>query len=383
MKIIIGGDLYFGKRLETKAINRPESLFSKDIFYEIKGADFSMINLESPLTNKNDRHKILKTGPNLKANPECVKTLKYLDIDLVTLANNHIFDFGQQGLNDTLNICKENKISTVGAGENLKQAKKIFYKKHKDITVAIINIAENEWGSASFVKGGANPLDLINNTRDIIEAKNKADFVFVIVHGGHEFYKYPSPRMKKLYRYFAEMGADLVVGHHTHCYSGFETYKKVPIYYSLGNFLFDSNTEFSGWYEGFLLSIEVVKGEVIKTKAIPYKQCKDGDIGVSLLTDFNFFNENIKRINKVISDDELLEKKYEKYIDKYQNMVLAFFSNDNLFDFWKMRGIIRKLNLSRKFLRNKQLKSILNYVRCESHRDLTFSVLTKYLNDNK
>lgn len=383
MKITIGGDVFLGRRVETKAINSPEALFSKEIYNEIKGSDFSMINLESPLTYKSDEHKILKTGPNLKANPKTVNTLKYLDVDLVTLANNHIFDYGQQGLDDTISICKENNINTIGAGKNLKQAKKIFYKKHEDAIVAIINIAENEWGNASSMKGGANPLDLIDNTLDIIDAKKKADFVFVIVHGGHEFYKYPSPRMKKLYRYFAELGADLVVGHHTHCYSGYEIFNEVPIYYSLGNFLFDSDTDFPGWYEGFLLNVNVVKGEKIKTELLPYWQCNDENTSVNLLSEIEVFNEDIKRINNVISDDKLLDVEYEKFIRKNENTVLSFFSNDNLFSFWKMRGLIRKMNLSRKFLRKKQLKSILNYVRCESHRDITFSVLEKYLNNTK
>ena len=383
MKITIGGDVFLGRRVETKAINSPESLFSKDLLDLLRQSDFSIINLESPLTEISDEHMILKTGPNLKANPKSINALKYLGIDLVTLANNHIFDYGQEGLDNTLKFCKENEISTVGAGENLKQAKNIFYKKHEDAIVAIINIAENEWGNASNLKGGANPLDLIDNSLDIMEAKKNADFVFVIIHGGHELYKYPSPRMKRLYRYFAELGADLVVGHHTHCYSGYEIYNKVPIYYSLGNLLFDSDTDFVGWYEGFLLNVQVVKGKGITTELVPYNQCIDKSISVNLLSEVVAFNEDIKRINKVISDDELLDVEYEKFITKNENAILFFFSNDNIFDFWKIRGLIRRMKLSRKFLRKNQLKSILNYVRCESHRDLTFSVLEKYLNNTK
>ena len=67
---------------------------------------------------------------------------------------------------------------------------------------------------------GANPIDIIDNAAQIKKAKKECDFVIVIAHGGHEYYNLPSPRMQKLYRFFAENGADIVIGHHTHCVSG-------------------------------------------------------------------------------------------------------------------------------------------------------------------
>jgi poly-gamma-glutamate capsule biosynthesis protein CapA/YwtB (metallophosphatase superfamily) len=76
-------------------------------------------------------------------------------------------------------------------------------------------------------------MDIIDNANQIKEAKATHDKVIVIVHGGHEYYNLPSPRMQKQYRFYADQGADFVVGHHTHCISGYEVYNGVPIYYSL------------------------------------------------------------------------------------------------------------------------------------------------------
>src|SRR5690606_25591800 len=125
-----------------------------------------------------------------------------LKVDLVTLANNHILDYNNEGVLDTVEFCKKNKLETVGAGSDLINASKTFYLNIKKRTIAIINFAENEWASASKNSAGANPMDIVDNVTQIKEAKSNSDFVFVIVHGGHEYYNLPSPRMKKQYRFY-------------------------------------------------------------------------------------------------------------------------------------------------------------------------------------
>ena len=109
------------------------------------------------------------------------------------------------------------------------------------MNIFIFNFCENEWSIAESDNPGANPMDIIDNANQIKYARELADYVIVIVHGGHEYYNLPSPRMQKQYRFYADQGADIVVGHHTHCISGNEVYKGVPIYYSLGNFIFTKN----------------------------------------------------------------------------------------------------------------------------------------------
>ena len=95
--------------------------------------------------------------------------------------------------------------------------------------IAILNFCENEWSIAEDDSPGANPMDIIDNTNHIREAKASHDKVIVIVHGGHEYYNLPSPRMQKQYRFYADQDADIVVGHNTHCISGSEMYKGVEL----------------------------------------------------------------------------------------------------------------------------------------------------------
>lgn len=208
MKILITGDLVINREyIKSNISDAVISLFNQ--------SDLNIVNLEAPVTNSTS--KILKTGPHLKSDKDStLDILKALDIDVVTLANNHVMDYDEEGVANTLEFCKENNINTVGAGMNLREASQTLYLDSDEGKIAIINFAENEWASATDETAGAHPMDIIDNAKQIKNAKEKADFVFVIVHGGHEYYNLPSPRMQKQYRFYAEQGADIVVGHHTH-----------------------------------------------------------------------------------------------------------------------------------------------------------------------
>src|SRR5690554_3036512 len=252
--ILIAGDLVIDQAYKTSNIN-------SNVVDLFNNSDLNIVNLEAPVTASNS--KIIKTGPHLKSNEKStLEVLKALRIDAVTLANNHLLDYDEKGVKDTLEFCENNKIQTVGAGMNLKEASKTKYFDTKEGKIALVNFAENEWSSATEETAGANPMDIIDNTNQIKEAKKNADFVFVIIHGGHEYYNLPSPRMQKQYRFYAEQGADIVIGHHTHCISGNEIHAGVPIYYSLGNFLFTSSSTYEDWYVGLVLEININKGKL-------------------------------------------------------------------------------------------------------------------------
>lgn len=380
IKLNIAGDLFLGGRLELLAKKKPESLFDTKVIKLFSDSDFNILNLESPLTNAGDEHKILKTGPNLKASPNTIGALDSLKTNLVTLANNHIYDYGDKGLSDTLGLCKKHNISTVGAELTLNKASKIFIKKINQFTIGVVNIAENEWGNANDNHGGANPMNIIANTISIKEAKNLADIVILIIHGGHEYYHYPSPRMVEQYRFYAEQGASIIIGHHSHFISGYEIFKGIPIFYGLGNFLFDSTTQLKGWYEGILLNIQINPQKGITWDLHPYKQCK-GNLKVELLEGeekLEIENE-ISIINSVIADPEKLKEKFNALVEIQKKYILSVFSTSYFLNQRYFRSAIQRLGLNRFFLRRIQLKSILNYSRCEAHKDITFQVILNYL----
>jgi poly-gamma-glutamate capsule biosynthesis protein CapA/YwtB (metallophosphatase superfamily) len=202
INIIVTGDFYGGNRIEKLIKEEKYADLYNDFITNIQNAEIAIANLESTLTNCNK--PIVKTGPALKSSPNTIYALKHAGFNLLTLANNHIMDYGEKGLADTIQLCRKNNISTIGAGSNLNEASKFFYQEVKGIKLAFLNFTENEWSTTNGKEPGANPLNPIINHYAIKIAKEKADFVFVIVHGGHEMYELPSPRMKETYRFFID-----------------------------------------------------------------------------------------------------------------------------------------------------------------------------------
>jgi hypothetical protein len=238
-----------------------------DIF---KKGDLNITNLESPLTDSSD--KIRKSGPHIKSSPRNTSLLKELDIGLVTIANNHIMDFGETGLNDTIKTLSENSVLYVGAGSNLDEAQRPAYNDIKGLRLAVLNFTAHEFSIANSEQPGANPIDVIENYKQIISAKTTSDFQIVIVHTGIEHYGYPSPSTQKLFRFYASLGVSAVVGHHSHCINGYEIYKSVPIFYGLGNFIFEGKGYPSTWQEGLLLQLTLTPGMETGFKSFAFVQ---------------------------------------------------------------------------------------------------------------
>ncbi len=230
INILIAGDFAPCRSIEDAYNSGKRNFYDSHILELLHNKDLSLVNLELPLTRVDT--PIPKVGPNIKARHELIELVTEARFDIACLANNHIYDHGEQGLQDTLDVCEKNGIITVGAGSTLAEAQRILYRTVKSRTVAVVNFAENEFCNASLKQGGANPMDLIDNVHQIQDARRNAEIVLVIVHGGHEHYHYPSPRMVKQYRYYVENGADAVVSHHTHCIGPYEIYEGKPIIYS-------------------------------------------------------------------------------------------------------------------------------------------------------
>lgn len=369
IKILITGDFYPGNRIEHEIKEKKYEEIFNDFLPVIKSCAIAVTNLEAPLTN--NKKSITKTGPAIRGIPETGRALRYAGFNLVTLANNHIMDFGEQGLKDTLDILKQNSIEYIGAGENIGEASKILIKKINDKKIAFLNFAENEFSTTNGNFPGANPLDLISNYKLIQEAKDNADYIFVIVHGGHELYNLPSPEMKRRYRFFIDAGASAVIGHHTHCFSGYEIYKNAPIFYSLGNFLFDNGkADHSSWNEGF--AVQFLLSDNLKFKLIPYYQ-NNQNSGLRLLNDDQekqFFNK-VEVLNKKIADDNVLRSEFEKFILQRKNLYSSYLEpyKNRYLHFLRNRGLFPSL------LSYSKKKLLLNLIRCESHREAVIELL--------
>lgn len=376
INILVGGDFVPAKKTEDIAINNPRSLWGDSIEL-FKQSDLAIVNLEAPLTTATA--PIIKTGPNLKLSPNCINALTCANINAVTLSNNHIRDHGCQGVKDTLTTCENNNIDTVGAGKNSDEASKTLFKTIKNKKIAIINFSENEWASSTDRRFGANPMDLIDNVRRIKEAKEQAEFILVIIHGGHEYYQYPSPRMVKQYQFYAEQGASMIIGHHPHCVSGYEIYNDVPIFYSLGNLFFPSKRDSHEWHQGMLLSIDINNSEQLRWRLIAYEHNKKG-AHISLLKNEakRLFFLRLNEINRTIASTKSLNRLWKNYSQEQEKELLSLLIPSPL-----LGKIIRKFNIKLPKYFIKPFAVILNQFRCEAHNDLTISALEHFVDKNK
>lgn len=202
-------------------------------------SDFVIGNLESPLLNNG------RAVPNkcvLRASPQWVKVLNSAGINLVSLANNHIMDFGPDGLFSTIEALKKIGISFLGAGINLDSACSPCYvtlKKQRIAFLARTSVMVASPCYASQKTPGVAYLDINETKATIKECKRYADTVALIVHWGVEHYSYPTPSQRQLAQELVEAGANLIIGHHPHVLQGTEKIGNGIVCYSLGNFFFN------------------------------------------------------------------------------------------------------------------------------------------------
>ena len=364
MKILVAGDFCPRERVEVYADAENYSAVLSEAKTVVEKYDYSIVNFECPVVTENAK-PIEKQGPNLKASFNGLKAIRYTGFNCVTLANNHFYDFGETGVVDTLSALDELNIDFCGGGKDIYQASKILYKEISGEQLAIINCCEHEFSIASEQRGGSNPLNPIQQFYDIQEARKNADYVLVIVHGGHEFYQLPSVRMQETYRFFIDSGADAVVNHHQHCFSGFEVYNGKPIFYGLGNFLFDTKpVKVNGtWNYGYMVGL-TFSTMGVSSDIIPYEQCSER-AEVKLLPQ-DTFDEKFKELNSLIADKNALKKEMEEYYSQ-TCFDLGHSILEPIKHHYYLAALKKKLVPS--FISKKVKLRAENFICCESHRD--------------
>ena len=372
ISILITGDFCPINRVEKLAINKQYALVFNDFLSVFEGNDLNVTDMECPLSTSSYRLK--KTGPHQFAHPDCIKLLSYAKIDVVAMANNHILDLGEEGVISTLDLCRKENIETIGVGRNSQDARAYLKKDIKGKTVAVLNFSDNEFITTPQGNAQANPVSPIRNFYDIQKAKKECDFVILIIHAGNEFYHLPSPRTKELYRYYVDAGANAVIAHHTHCFSGYEVYKDSPIFYGLGNFIYDDPTKKNtDWNEGYVVKLNL--NQKINFEIIPLRQ--GGEMpGVFKLSnkERDVFTQKIESLSSVIANDLELEKSFAVYCQSVENMYNAF-----LEPYWgRYIHKLKSLGLFPQLLNKRKRLLYLNLIRCDSHRDVLLRMLEKF-----
>lgn len=372
IKILITGDLCPINRIEELTVKKDFKSVLNDFINVFQGNDLNITDLECPLTTSKSARP--KTGPHQKAHPDCIKILDYAGINLAVMANNHIMDYDAAGVKDTMELCSENGIGTVGIGKTPEDAAKPYSVKIKNKRIAVLNFADNEFLSTPDGSFNCNPLSSVHCFYEILSARQNHQYLIAIVHAGNEFYELPSPRTKKLYRYIIDAGADVVISHHTHAFSGYEIYKSKPIFYGLGNFIYDWPGKInSSWNKGYVVRLQI-SGKT-DFEIIPLKQCNEKP-GVFHLNaeETDAFTKEIDRLNLIIADDKKLEAEFQKYCNSVFPMYDAFIEPY----FGRYITALRKRGLFPKLMSERKRLLLLNITRCESHRDVLLRLLKQY-----
>lgn len=368
MKLIVCGDFAARYQLYHTIENDTVGNNFDEVRPYFANADYSILNLESPISEGNNGIK--KSGPTLKAPHNTIKVIKDLGIKCVTLANNHFMDQGDVDAMNTISLCKEYDIDFLGAGKNIAEARTILYKEIDGIKLGLYNICEQEFSIAGEAKPGCAPLNPIQNFYDIKKGKEECDYLIVIVHGGTEFYTLPTPRMKETYRFFIDAGADAIINHHQHCYSGYEIYNEKPIFYGIGNFIFDNDgTRNKLWEEGYMVELELIKDKPIKFNLIPYTQTINQKPYIQIIKDKKEFNKQIEEYNNIINSDTKLKDAFNKLaINKKKTYESFLMPNIPIIKSLYFRNVIQAISQTQRTL-------LLNLIRCESHRDILLEIL--------
>lgn len=235
------GDVSFSRGVEG-AIKKQKNQFYPftQIASFLREADLVFGNLETPITFGRQ----IQSGEMIfRSSPGVEKALKEANFRILSLANNHTLNFGEKGLKDTFFYLEKAGLQYVGAGSNEKEAFAPVFLKIKNLTLAFLAYVDPRIIPPSYQARdnhlGVAFLNLEKMKKGIEEARQKADLVFVSLHAGQEYQPMPDVLQKKFALAAIDFGADMVIGHHPHVVQTVEIYKGKPIFYSLGNFVFD------------------------------------------------------------------------------------------------------------------------------------------------
>ena len=241
-----GGDVHFSELvLNNYDKSGISSLVDDTLLSHMTNADLFMLNHEFVFSNRGEAMED-KTY-TLRNDPEYVKILQELGTDLVTIANNHVLDFGREAFLDTLDTLEDAQIPYVGGGRDYGEASSPVIKTIGDQTFAFLSATRvspsADWYAGKNHPGVFQTYDAAALNKAIEEAESKVDHTIVYVHWGIERNELPEDYQRSLAKGYIDAGADLVIGAHPHVLQGFEYYKGVPIVYSLGNYLFGNRSD--------------------------------------------------------------------------------------------------------------------------------------------
>lgn len=247
VRIVALGDVFLGGNIpQTLSGTGSSQVLDSKSAQLLGGADLVFCNLEAPLTHHSVPYRPNGHKINLRGLPEFGDLLSKMRVNVVSLANNHMMDFGLKGLEDTVRILDSLGINYVGAGKNDSLARKPAIIEVRGLRIGflaytLIDIpGRHEVQYATEISLGVAHLRLSDVTHDLVALTGRADTKIVSLHWGNAPLPFPTPQQKEIAHQLLDSGADVVIGHHAHQLQGIERVDGKLVAYDLGNFLFPS-----------------------------------------------------------------------------------------------------------------------------------------------
>lgn len=255
--------------------------FDQGLLEQMRNADIFMINNEFTFTSRGT--PTVNKKFTFRADPGNVSMYEEMGVDIVSVANNHIYDYGEISLLDTLDTLEQAEIPYVGAGRNLQEAMTPVYYIANGMKIAFVSATQIERNGTPDTKeatqdsaGVLRCMNPDNLLLTIEEAKKNSDYVILYIHWGTESQEAIDWLQEQQAPIYAQAGVDLIIGDHPHCLQKMDSVEGVPVIYSLGNFWFNSRTQNS-----CVVKVALRAGEMESFQFIP---CRQSDCRTVLLT---------------------------------------------------------------------------------------------------
>ncbi|MGN0658332.1 MAG: CapA family protein [Emergencia sp.] len=255
------GDLSFSGYFADQYHN--DQLIAPEIREFLNSADHTVINYESPITPCRQTKKRRLTH---RSDPRVLDFIKdNIHNPVISLANNHMMDFRSIGIIDSVSNVEASGIPFIGAGRTMDEASRCLIVGNEDIKIGIIAL---QYKGYKIREEGryAGPFSEDHDQflkKRIDEVRSKVDWLVLVYHGGDEFLYAPMPYIRKLLKKYLNWGCDVIVAHHPHVVQGYEYFGKKAVFYSLGNFIFDTDYQRTqeGTEKGMTLKLTFTKDD--------------------------------------------------------------------------------------------------------------------------
>lgn len=374
--MLIAGDFAPINRAEVSLVGNKD-IFDNSLHDLIQSSDFFIANLECPITNASSAIK--KTGPHLRSSPKICKGLQDLGFSVLSLANNHIMDYGVNGLTDTVNLLQSVGIPYFGC--QLEGKGKPFYiVEEANVKVGVLSYSNFEFSTnADFGDSGAWPINLIDILEVMEQLQDNVDHIVVLLHEG--LYSFPLPyiEQQKLSRFLIKRGAKAVLCQHSHICGSFENFQGGFISYGQGSFVFDLNNPDECWNEGYIVQLNFDKDnlklvQLFGTKQFglsPFVRLMNADEQKKLF-------DRLEQYNNCLNNIKNYNEKWYQYIEKQKGQ---YYGNFILPQGKWMRRLTRRMNIGN-FIPKTMKQTWLNLLRNEEHRQLIIALLKRDLDES-